>query len=86
LVRTAVITIEVVEGETEEAFEKRRELVRLLVETIAVDRSEDGELRVEITYRFGPPSERSGEAGQEDGFVGGGQVLPLKRPANSLRT
>jgi site-specific DNA recombinase len=73
-----------VEGDTETAFEKRRELVRLLVERITADRSEDGQARIEITYRFGPPSERSGEADQEESFVGGVQVFPLKRPANSL--
>jgi site-specific DNA recombinase len=74
-----------VEGDTETAFEKRRKLARLLVERITVGRSEDGQTQVEITYRFGPPSEGSGEAEQEDMFVGGVQVFPLKRPANSLK-
>jgi hypothetical protein len=75
-----------VEGDAEAAFEKRRELVRLLVERITVDRGDDGQLRVEITYRFGPTSERGySEAEQEDRFVGGVQVFPLKRPANSLK-
>ena len=36
-------------------FQKRRELVKLLVERINVDRDEDGHTRVRITYRFGPP-------------------------------
>jgi hypothetical protein len=75
-----------VEGDTEEAFEKRRELIKLLVERIDSGRDENDRARVQITYRFGPPSEHSGEAEHEDGFVGGVQVLPLKRPANSLRT
>ena len=74
-----------VEKDTEAAFEKRRELVRLLVERITIDRGEDGQAQVEIIYRFGPPSERSGEAEQGDGVVGGVQVLLLKRPANSLK-
>ena len=44
-----------VEQDTQEAFEARRELAQLLVEGISVSRSEDGCLRVKITYRFGPP-------------------------------
>jgi len=47
--------IEEVEEDTEEAFEKRRELIRLLVKRITVGRDENGSTRVEITYRFGPP-------------------------------
>jgi hypothetical protein len=74
-----------VEEDTPEAFEKRRELVRLLVGRITVDRGEDGQSQVEITYRFGPPSERSGTPEQGDSFVGGVQVFPLNRPANSLK-
>ena len=46
-----------VEGDSIEAFQKRRELVQLLVEKITADRDEDGHPRVEITYRFGPPPE-----------------------------
>jgi chromosome segregation ATPase len=48
-----------VEGDTPEAFQKRRELVQLLVEKITADRDEDGRLRVHMTYRFGPPPEES---------------------------
>jgi site-specific DNA recombinase len=48
-----------VEADTPEAFQKRRELVRLLVERITVDRDENDHPRVEITYRFGPPPENS---------------------------
>ena len=44
-----------VEQDTEDAFEKRRELVKLLVEKIAVNRDEYGRAKVDITYRFGPP-------------------------------
>ena len=46
-----------VEGDTPEAFQKRRELVELLVEQISADRDEDGRVRVNVTYRFGPPPE-----------------------------
>jgi site-specific DNA recombinase len=81
-----------VEEDSPEAFEKRRELVRLLVERITVDRGEDGQPRVEITYRFGPPASGDSEKsptdefqGEGDMFVGGVQVFPLKRPANSLK-
>jgi site-specific DNA recombinase len=81
-----------VEEDTLEAFEKRRELVRLLVERITVDRFEDGQPRVEITYRFGPLAKGDTEKsrtdelqGEGDMFVGGVQVFPLKRPANSLK-
>jgi site-specific DNA recombinase len=61
--------VEEVEGDAEEAFSRRRELVKLLVERIDVDRNEEGRPRVEITYRFGPP----GEAGpdEEEEFVAG---------------
>jgi hypothetical protein len=51
-----------VEQDTEEAFEKRRELVKLLVEKIAVSRAEDGRAKVDITYRFGPPPEGANSA------------------------
>ena len=43
------------EQDTEEAFEKRRELVKLPVERITAGRNEDGRPKVVITYRFGPP-------------------------------
>src|SRR5215211_481905 len=49
--------LEEVEGDTPEAFERRRELVRLLVQRIIVGRDENGHTRAEITYRFAPPSE-----------------------------
>jgi site-specific DNA recombinase len=48
-----------VEGDSIEAFRKRRELVQLLIEKITADRDEDGRPRVHITYRFGPPPEES---------------------------
>jgi site-specific DNA recombinase len=48
-----------VEAEIPEAFQKRRELVRLLVERMTIDRDESSHQRVEITYRFGSPPEES---------------------------
>ena len=41
------------EQDTEEAFEKHRELVKLLVEKIALSHNEDGRTKVDITCRFG---------------------------------
>ncbi len=58
--------LEEVEADTEEAFTKRRELVKLLVEKMVAYRSEDGELKVDITYRFGPP-ETKPEVNSVDG-------------------
>jgi site-specific DNA recombinase len=51
-----------VEADTDEAFAKRRELVRLLVERIDVDREENGHTRAAITYRFAPPGEAAVES------------------------
>jgi hypothetical protein len=48
-----------VEADIPEAYQKRRELVRLLVGRITTDSDENGHPRVEITYRFGPPPEES---------------------------
>ena len=58
---------EEIEGDTPEAFFKRQQLVRLLVDGIAVGRGEGGETIVEVTYRFGPPDDT---ADGEDGVVG----------------
>jgi hypothetical protein len=44
-----------VEQDTDEAFRKRRELVKLLIEKISAGRGEDGRVRVDISYRFSPP-------------------------------
>jgi site-specific DNA recombinase len=55
-----------VEEDTEEAFRARRQLVKLLVQSITVGkRREDGSIEVRITYRFGPPSSPPAEAGGE---------------------
>jgi hypothetical protein len=59
--------IEEIEEDTPEAYFKRQQLVRLLVDGIAVGRGEGGETMVEITYRFGPPDDTTDG---EYGFVG----------------
>ena len=46
-------------GGSIEAFQKRRELVELLVEKITADRDEDGRARINVTYRFGSPPDDS---------------------------
>jgi site-specific DNA recombinase len=60
-----------VEGDTEEAYLARRQLVRLLVASIMVGRGPDGEPEVRVTYRFGEPPTESGEEvfvrGEENG-------------------
>jgi hypothetical protein len=67
-----------IEDDTPEAFIKRQQLVRLLVDGIALGKDEDGKTTVEVTYRFGPPKtaqpalpEDYGELEQADDiFVG----------------
>jgi hypothetical protein len=51
-----------VEENTEEAFERRRQLVKLLVAGITAGKDEEGRPDVRITYRFGPPEPAHGEA------------------------
>jgi chromosome segregation ATPase len=52
-----------VEEDTPEAFHKRQQLVRLLVEGVTLNR-EGRDTTAVITYRFSPPDERAGvEAG-----------------------
>jgi site-specific DNA recombinase len=58
-----------IEEDTPEAFAKRRRLVGLLVEGIALGKNENGQTTVEITYRFGPPEAPS----EEDGLAAGEQ-------------
>ena len=57
--RTLADNLAEVEGDSIEAFQKRRELVELLVEKITADRDEDGRARVNVTYRFGSPPDES---------------------------
>lgn len=52
-----------VEQDTDEAFRKRRERVKLLIEKISAGRGEDGRLRVDISYRFSPPESLSSADG-----------------------
>jgi hypothetical protein len=51
-----------VEEDTGEAFERRRQLVKLLVARITAGKDEDGRPDVRITYRFGPPEPAHEEA------------------------
>ncbi len=44
-----------VEEDTPEAFLKRQQLVRLLVQGITITKGEDRRMSAEITYHFGPP-------------------------------
>jgi hypothetical protein len=46
---------EEIEVDTPEAFDKRQQIVRLLVEGVTLGRDESGETTVEVSYRFGPP-------------------------------
>ncbi len=63
-----------VETDTEEAFAKRRQLVKLLVARIDLGRDQDGRPQARITYRFGPPRPPTGTEdarAEEDDFVAG---------------
>jgi hypothetical protein len=55
-----------VEQDTDEAFRKRRELVKLLIEKIGADRDQEGRLRVDISYRFSPPGPSFVSDGSDD--------------------
>jgi hypothetical protein len=58
--------LEDVEEDTPEGFEKRKQLVGLLVESISLGRSQqEGRAEVRITYRFGPPPDAMSES-EED--------------------
>jgi site-specific DNA recombinase len=59
--------VQEVEGDSPEAYHKRRELVKLLVAGITAGKHEDGSLDVRITYRFGPPEPYR----EEDMFASG---------------
>jgi site-specific DNA recombinase len=63
-----------VEEDTEEAFENRRQLAKLLVAGITAGTGEDGQLDVQITYRFGPPE----PSHEEDMFVARVQSAPAQ--------
>ena len=53
-------SLDEVEQDTEDAFESRRELTKLLVERVVVGRDEEDRRRVDATYRFGPPEQLEG--------------------------
>jgi hypothetical protein len=65
-----------VEGDTPEAFLKRRRLVELLVAGITTGKGAQGRPEVQITYRFGPPNAAGSEG--EETFVGGVQSPPAQ--------
>jgi site-specific DNA recombinase len=77
--------VEEIEADTPDAFLKRQQLVRLLVDRITVVRGESGETTVEITYRFGPPD----DLGEEDSFVGNlqnscGNLAAKRKPSGTI--
>jgi hypothetical protein len=59
--------VEEIEEDSPEAYQKRRQLVTLLVERIVAGRDENGDTSVRVTCRFGPPE----PLGDEDEFVSG---------------
>ena len=74
-----------VEGDSREAFGQRRQLVRLLVQTITAGRAEAGNTRVEVTYRFGPTTAKEPEDPNHDKeheFVDGIQNSPRSSAEN----
>jgi hypothetical protein len=73
--------LEEVEEDTPEGFEKRKQLVRLLVAEVTVGKKpEDAQTEVRITYRFGPPP-APGSAGSPS--QGGVFVPGLKNGSRS---
>lgn len=61
-----------VEEDTEDAFRARRQLVKLLVQSITAGKKrEDGGIEVRIIYRFGPPSPSPAEAAGGESSVAG---------------
>lgn len=74
--------LEEVEEDTPEVFEKRKQLVGLLVAEVTIGKKpEDGRTEVRITYRFGPPP-ASGSAGSPS--QGGLFVSGLKNGRGSI--
>jgi hypothetical protein len=52
--------LEALEEDTEEAFLKRRELVKLLVERITISAGDDGQVKIDVVYKFCPPEPEEG--------------------------
>jgi hypothetical protein len=71
-------SVEEIGEDSAEAYAKRRELVRLLVERIMVGRDENRRTSVRITYRFGPPKPPD----EEDMFVNGVEYASRSLSAN----
>jgi site-specific DNA recombinase len=71
-----------VEGESEEAYQARRELVKLLVAGITAGKQEDGRSAVQITYRFGPPVSSDEDELVVDGVKKAPAQLALKQSSN----
>jgi site-specific DNA recombinase len=77
---------EEIEEDTPEAFFKRQQLVRLLVERIMTGRDHNEDITVEITYRFGPPD---GAADQGEILVGDvqnscGNLAAKRKPSGTI--
>jgi hypothetical protein len=69
-----------VEEDTPEGFEKRKQLVGLLVESISLGKSkQEGRAEVQITYRFGPPpvSDTESDELSMPGFKNGRESITL---------
>ena len=77
-----------VEEDTEDAFRARRQLVKLLVQSITVGKKdEDDGIEVRITYRFGPPSPPPAEAaGGEEPFMAGVKNGSLSKMTNRSKS
>ena len=64
--------VEEIEGDTPEAFQARRRLVKLLVQSISAGkRPGDGRTEIKITYRFGPPPSEASEGSSVVHFKNG---------------
>jgi site-specific DNA recombinase len=74
--------VEEVEGDSTEAYQKRRELVKLLVAGITAGKHDDGSPDVRITYRFGPPEPYPEEALFASGVENGPAQFALKHSSN----
>jgi len=74
--------VEEVEGGSHEAYQKRRELVKLLVAGIMAGKHDDGSPDVRITYRFGPPEPYPEEDLFASGVENGPAQLALKHSSN----
>jgi site-specific DNA recombinase len=77
--------VEEIEADTPDAFVKRQQLVKMLVDRITVGRGKSGETTVEITYHFGPPDDLA----EEGVFVGNlqnscGNLAAKRKPSGTI--